>query len=136
MAGEEVERVVCASYTHARRHPMVLGRIAGWTPPFQVSVTQLGVLVGSFLTLHWLRPLWGAVVPGGSALVLLGLPCLLTWMVRRVRLEGRSLPRAGMGWVQLWSTPTTGKAGGQPVREARAGRPGQPWVFVAEGDEG
>jgi hypothetical protein len=130
---EPEERIACASYTHARRHPMVLGRIAGWAPPFQLSVTQLGVLVVSFLTLTWARPVWSLVVPpGASALVLLGLPCALAWVIRRVRVEGRSLPRAAVGWLSLWSHPPGGVARGRAVHERRGQRAGGR-IYVASG---
>jgi hypothetical protein len=112
--------IACASFTHARRHPMVLGRVAGWAPPFQLSVTQLAVLVGSFLTLTSSRPAWSVAVPPGlSTVVLLGLPAGLAWAIRRVRVEGRSLPRAALGWLTLWSQPAGGVVGGRPVRDAR-----------------
>lgn len=119
--------ILCASYTHARRHPMVLGRIAGWAPPFQLSVTQLAVLVCSFLALMWSRPAWTIVVPSGlSGVVLLGGPVGVSWAIRRVRVEGRSLPRAALGWLSLWSQPSAGTVGGRAVREARACRRGGP----------
>jgi hypothetical protein len=125
VAEPDAPRISCASYTHARRHPMVLGRIAGWAPPFQLSVTQLGVLVVSFLVLTWTQRAWSLVIPPGmSVLLLVGLPCGLAWAIRRVRVEGRSLPRAALGWLSLWSHPTGGMVGGRPVREGRPRRAG------------
>lgn len=130
---ESAEPIVCATYTHARRHPMVLGRIAGWTPPFQLTVTQLGVLVGSFLMLVWTWDLWSTVLPGSLATMLvLGAPMSLAWAVRRVKVEGRSIARAGLGFAMLWSAPASGVVSGRPVRDrclcAAGGR-----VFVAGG---
>lgn len=123
--------ILCASYTHARRHPMVLGRIAGWAPPFQLSVSQLAVLVCSFLSLMWSRPAWTIVVPPGlSGVVLLGGPIGLAWAIRRVRVEGRSLPRAALGWLTLWSQPSGGTVGGRVVREVPV-RSGVSRAFVA-----
>ena len=117
----EPDVIVCSSYTHARRHPMVLGRIAGWTPPFQLSVTQLAVLVGGFLALNVTRPLWAPLTPGSAGgVVLIGGPSLAAWMVRRVRVEGRTLPRATLGWLTLWCLPRSGRCGGRPVRNPRA----------------
>jgi hypothetical protein len=102
---------------------MVLGRIAGWAPPFQLSVTQLGVLVGSFLMLTWSRPMWSHLTPPGASLILLvGVPVALAWAIRRVRVEGRSLPRAALGWLSLWSQPRLGSVGGRPVRGVRGVR--------------
>ncbi len=117
---DAVESIVCASYTHARRHPMVLGRIAGWTPPFQLTVTQLVTLLVSFLALLWTAGLWSRFAPGTlQAVVLLGVPIGITWSVRRVRVEGRSLARAGLGWLMLWSSPRTGTNRGRPVSYRR-----------------
>jgi hypothetical protein len=103
---------------------MVLGRIAGWAPPFQLSVTQLGVLVGSFLVLVWSRPVWRFAAPSGaSGVILLGLPIGLAWAIRRVRVEGRSVPRAALGLVVLWSQAPGGTVGGGPLREGRSSHP-------------
>jgi len=111
----------CATYTHARRHPMVLGRIAGWTPPFQLSLTQIGVLLVSFYAMVQTWGLWATALPDSLALILgVGIPVGLTWAVRRVRVEGRSLPRAALGWVMLWSVPPKGTLRGRPHREHRA----------------
>ena len=111
----------CATYTHARRHPMVLGRIAGWTPPFQLSLTQIGVLLVSFYAMVQTWGLWATALPDSLALILgVGIPVGLTWAVRRVRVEGRSLPRAALGWVMLWSVPPKGVLRGRPNREHRA----------------
>lgn len=114
-------QIHCATYTHARRHPMVLGRIAGWTPPFQLSLTQIGVLLVSFYAMVQTWRWWAPVLPSSLALIVgAGVPIGLTWAVRRVRVEGRSLPRAVMGWVSLWSVPTKGQLRGRPHREFRA----------------
>jgi hypothetical protein len=121
MPDEPVELVTCASYTHARRHPMVLGRIAGWTPPFQLSLTQIGVLLVSFFVMVKTWWLWAEPLPGSLALVMgAGVPIALTWAVRRVRVEGRSLVRAAVGWVWLWCTPHKGSLRGRPYRERPA----------------
>jgi hypothetical protein len=112
--------IMCATYTHARRHPMVMGQIGGWTPPFQLTLTQLGVLIVSFLVEMRTWSLWGPLLPRMFAVLLaLGLPCLLAWAVRRTRVEGRSLPRFAMGWVGYMSSPRRGRVGGRPYRSAR-----------------
>ncbi|MBW3643612.1 MAG: hypothetical protein KY447_11940 [Actinobacteria bacterium] len=114
------ELIACASYTHARRHPMVLGRIAGWTPPFQLTITQIVVLLATFAVLTWSWSAWAQRLPGTvSLMVTTGLPMALAWAVRRVRVEGRSLPRAALGYVLVWCAPTAGTAGGRPYRPAR-----------------
>src|SRR5688572_19420529 len=95
MQRDDASPITCATYTHARRHPMVLGRIAGWTPPFQLTISQLAVLLVMFLVLVWTWHLWGPLVPGSSGvLVVVGVPSGAAWAARRARVEGRSLPRA------------------------------------------
>ncbi len=114
------DEILCATYTHARRHPMVLGNIGGWTPPFQLTLVQVGVLLGSYLfevqTWRW----WGAHLPRIVGIVVAaGIPCLLAWAVRRTRLEGRSLPRLALGWLRYLAAPKGGLVGGRPYRPAR-----------------
>jgi hypothetical protein len=134
MPSEVPEGVRCASYTHARRHPMVLGRIAGWTPPFQLTVTQIAVLLGSFFGLVWTWELWAGLLPSGAATaVALGVPTGATWAVRRVRVEGRSLPRALLGWLQLAVTPTAGTVAGRPAR-AGGRRTAGGRIYLAAGE--
>jgi hypothetical protein len=116
-----VAQIHCATYTHARRHPMVLGRIAGWTPPFQLSLTQIGVLLVSCWVMVQTWQLWATKLPSTLALIVVaGVPIGLTWAVRRVRVEGRSLPRAALGWVMLWCAPPKGALRGRPNTEKRA----------------
>lgn len=117
---DEQERLACASYTHARRHPMVLGRIAGWTPPFQLTISQIAVLIISFLGLMWSWGLWARWLPGGLAtMVVLAVPSSAAWAARRARVEGRSLPRAAVGFAQILSGPRQGVVGGRPFRATR-----------------
>jgi len=123
MPPEPPSSIVCATYTHARRHPMVLGRIAGWTPPFQLTVAQIAVLLSTFLALVWSWDLWAPLVPDTLAMLsVAALPTALAWAVRRVRVEGRSLPRAALGWLQLLARPRGGTVRGKPHRPPRAGR--------------
>jgi hypothetical protein len=132
MAEEPAGVVSCATYTHARRHPMVLGRIAGWTPPFQLSLVQIGVLLVSFFVMVQTWWLWAEPLPGSLALVVgAGVPVGLTWAVRRVRIEGRSLPRAAVGWVSLWCTPHRGTLRGRPFRDPPAVQLGSVRMNVA-----
>jgi hypothetical protein len=131
------DKIICATYTHARRHPLVLGHIAGWTPPFQLSLPQLGVLVVVVLVEMKTWRLWGPLLPRSVAvMVAVGLPCGLAWAVRRARAEGRSLARTVLGWVMLLSTPRAGRVGGRPYQPARAADLRKALVFVAAGDDG
>jgi hypothetical protein len=126
--------ILCATYTHARRHPMVLGHIGGWTPPFQLSVTQIGVLLVilwfEMQTWRW----WGTHLPRTVGVVVaIAVPCLLAWVVRKARFEGRSLPRAALGWLSFLSAAPTGRVGGRPYRPPRAAALDRAEVFVAAG---
>ena len=136
MRDDEPTPVTCATYTHARRHPWVLGAIGNWALPFQVTLTQVAVLVISVLVVKETWPLWGPALPGEVAAVLtVGVTGGLTWAARRVRIEGRGPARAAAGWVQFWLTPAEGTAGGRPVREGRSVNLRAVRVYVARGGE-
>jgi hypothetical protein len=133
---QDDEQIVCATYTHARRHPMVLGQIGGWTPPVQLTVVQIGVLIATVLvevkTWRW----WGAYLPTAARpLVFLAVPFLLAWAVRHPRAEGRSLPRTALGWLLFLSRPRRGRVAGRTYRRAAPSRPGRAAVVVAPGAE-
>jgi hypothetical protein len=134
VAEEETSQILCATYTHARRHPMVLGHIGGWTPPFQLSVTQIAVLLAmlwlEMQTWRW----WGAHLPRlVGVVVAVALPCLLAWVVRRARVEGRSLPRAALGWLMLLSMGPVARVAGRPYARSRTSVLSEAEVFVAAG---
>lgn len=136
MTSLDDDEILCATYTHARRHPMVLGNIGGWTPPFQLTLVQVGVLLVSYFievrTWSW----WGAHLPRAIGVVTaIGVPCVLAWVVRRTRLEGRSLPRVALGWVKYLSMPRGGVVGGRPVRRPRPSSPLRHPVYVASLEE-
>jgi hypothetical protein len=117
------DAIHCASYTHARRHPMVLGRIAGWAPPFQLTITQVAVVLVSFISLTWSWDLWAAQLPATFAFAIaVGIPIGAAWTVRHVRVEGRSLARTALGYTMLASAPRAGRVGGRPHRARRACR--------------
>lgn len=119
MAETEVDEVECWSYTHARRHPAIVGKIGGWTLPSPMSPTQLGVLVGSFVVLVQTRGLWGRLPPVLNLVVLAGVPIGLSWAVRHLRMEGRSPVRMAAGLTVLVSRPPGGTRLGRPVRPKR-----------------
>jgi hypothetical protein len=71
-----------------------------------------------------------------GVIVAVGLPCGLTWVVRRGRLEGRSVVRTAAGWVMLWARPRAGWVGGRRHRPQRLHLLGSVPVFVASGEDG
>lgn len=136
MTDDSDDEIICATYTHARRHPMVLGNIGGWTPPFQLTLVQVGVLIVSYVIEVKTWPLWGAHLPVSLALILgAGLPCLLAWAVRHTRIEGRSLPRLAVGWVQFLAMPRRGMVAGRPYRPERAAAPLGGYLYVASAED-
>jgi hypothetical protein len=118
MPDDRAEPIVCASYTHARRHPMVLGTIGDWSLPFQVTITQVAVFLVGLVAVNQTWRFWAPLLPPAVAMIAgVGLPALVACLARRVRIEGRSPLRAALGWVQLWSAPPAGVIGGRPARE-------------------
>ena len=134
---EELDaEIVCATYTHARRHPMVIGQIAGWTPPFQLTLTQLAVLIVTFVVEMQTWRFWGPYLPRlVAALIAFGLPVGLAWIVRRTRIEGRSLPRFAAGLLSYAATPRYGRVGGRAYHPSRSWWPASRYVYVARGEE-
>ncbi len=117
---DAIDVVVCATYTFARRHPKVLGRIGGWAPPVQLSFVQLGTFAVSITVLVWSWGLWASPLPPlARLLVVAGVPASLCWAVRRSRVEGRSLVRAGLGLVTLACQPRGGTVAGRPAPSQR-----------------
>lgn len=125
-------RIACATYTHARRHPMVLGKIGDWTPPFQLTMAQVGVLLGVLFVEVQTWRFWGQVLPPEVGLfVFIAVPAALAWVVRRARVEGRSLLRAVAGWLAYLARPRDGRVGGRANRRARPAQLGMYRVYVA-----
>lgn len=114
--------IACASYTHARRHPMVLGKIGGWSPPVQLSIAQVAVLVSGYGVLLWSWRLW-AVGPGSfNALFFAVAPWAPTWALRAVRIEGRDPVRTALGLLAYASSSRRGVCLGRPVPAQRRRR--------------
>ena len=129
----EAEPIVCSSYTHARRHPMVLGSLGGYALPFQLTLTQVAVGIVVVLGMAKTWWLWAAPLPPLLAYVLtIGLPVVAAFVSRAVRIEGRSPVRAAWGWLCLWTAPPGGRSDGRPVRERPPSNPAA-WRAVVRG---
>ena len=89
------------SYTHALRHPIIIGRIAGWRLPWALSATQLGAIAGATGLLLSTRSLWAHLGGVGNLAVF----CLVVggagWAVRHWRIEGRSPLRVAAGVITV-----------------------------------
>ena len=118
MPDEDQHQVMCATYTHARRHPLVLGtspagprRSRSRCPSWR----DVEVFIVEMMTWRF----WGALLPQTLAIVIaVGLPWALAWAVRRARVEGRTSASAA-GYLRLVSSPPSGQVGGRPYSEAR-----------------
>lgn len=129
--------VACASFTHARRHPKVLGRIGGWAPPVQLSFTQLATFSAVAVALVTSWELWAAWLPPlGRLVVITTAPSLAAWAVRRSRVEGRSLARTTAGFITLACQPRTGTLAGRPAPSGRRAdwRAHRAWVEETTGE--
>lgn len=116
----------CRSYTHARRFPLVIGKVGGYALPTPLTPAQVVVLLGSAALLLATRG-WWAVLPAPTGLVVvMTLPVLLTCAVRHARIEGRTPARAALGALTYLTRPRRGRRGGRRVGAVRPVRVRQP----------
>lgn len=102
------EVVACRVYTHARRHPIVIGNIQGLRIP-PVTPAQLIVGIGSLALLIVTQPLWAHFGGAVNGLLLIAVPLGLAFAARALRVEGRAPWRAALGWFTLAVAPRPGK---------------------------
>lgn len=129
---EPDEAITLQSYTHARTHPWVVGKIGGHALPVQLSPTQVAVLVGSFVVLLKTRMLWAHLGGIPNLMIQVAVPCALTWCLRHLRMEGRSPGRMLLALASYASEPTGGRSLGRPYRKPRVSRLSGTRVFVGE----
>ena len=129
---DPAETIECRSYTFARAHPVVIGKIGGYSLPIQLSPVQLLVLIVSFLVLLWTRALWAHLPGTFNLLVQVLVPLGLAWALRHLRVEGRSPIRMAFGLVSYASTPRDGQVDGRPYREGGSRPLRGARLFVAE----
>jgi hypothetical protein len=109
------------SYTRARKHPLVIGKLPGGgrIPGGPYTITQIVTMVAVFVLLVSTRDLW-AVFGLGNALVIIVAPWGLAWLMRYARLDGRDPARALLGLVVYGTSPPGGRLAGRPQRPFRA----------------
>ncbi|MDQ6797185.1 MAG: TcpE family conjugal transfer membrane protein [Actinomycetota bacterium] len=129
---EPEEGITLQSYTHARTHPWVVGKIGGKALPVQLSPTQVAVLVGSFIFLLKTRGIWGHFGGVPNLVIQVAVPCVLTWCLRHLRMEGRSPGRMLLGLASYASEPKGGRAHGRGYRQPRVAHLSGTRVFVRE----
>lgn len=126
------EHLVCRVYTHARRHPVVIGNIQGLRIP-PVTPAQLLLGVGSLALLLITQPLWAHLGSVLNSLILFGVPLGLAFAVRAIRIEGRAPWRAGLGWMTLLFTSNRGSRLGRTAPpDPRPARSYRPRTWIAE----
>lgn len=109
----------CRTYTHARRFPIVIGRIGGYALPTPLTPTQVVALVGVAAIELSTRHVW-ARLPGAMDLVVaMLLPIAAAWAVRHAVVEGRSPMRFAVGVLTYLLRPRRGTRAGRPVRATR-----------------
>ncbi|WP_439681475.1 TcpE family conjugal transfer membrane protein [Embleya sp. MST-111070] len=114
------EELVGRSYTRARKHPLVIGKLpgAGRLPGGPYTITQIVTMVVVFVVLVITRQLW-ARFGLLNVLVMVVVPWGLAWVLRYARLDGRDPARALRSLMTYASTPADGRLAGRPQRRAR-----------------
>lgn len=131
----EPQPVVFLSYTHALRHPVIIGHVAGWRLPWALSATQLGAVAAAAIVMLAIRPVWAHMGGVGNLVVFCLMVAAAGWAARHWRIEGRSPLRVAAAVATVAIRPRDGVRNGRPVRRFRPVR-GHPVGMVAmEGGE-
>lgn len=114
------EELIGHSYTRARKHPLVIGKLpgAGRLPGGPYTITQVMTMVITFGLLVMTRGLW-AHFGAMNFLLMVLIPGGLAWVLRYARLDGRDPARAVRSLLIYSSTPAQGRLAGKPQRVAR-----------------
>ncbi|MFJ3946069.1 hypothetical protein [Streptomyces griseoaurantiacus] len=114
------EELIGRSYTRARKHPLVIGKLpgAGRLPGGPYTITQVMTMVISFGLLVMTRDLWAHFGAMNFVLMVL-VPWGLAWVLRYARLDGRDPARAVRSLLIYSSTPAQGRLAGKPQRVVR-----------------
>lgn len=111
--------VRCRCFTYPRRFQLVIGKVGGTTLWFPLSIAQMVTLCGSAVVLFYTQALWAHLSAAGNLFVGLGLPVALTYLVRYLRLEGRSPLRTLLGVATYLGAPRAGLHHGRAYRPPR-----------------
>ena len=106
MVEQAVDEVIhFQSYTHALRHPIIIGRVAGWRLPWALSVTQLGAIGATAVALLATRPVWTHLGGVGNLVLFSLFVGGAGWAARHWRIEGRSPIVAAVGILSVALLP-------------------------------
>ncbi|MFM9462856.1 hypothetical protein ACKI1K_08370 [Streptomyces scabiei] len=114
------EDLIGHSYTRARRHPLVIGKLpgAGRIPGGPYTITQIVTMVVVFGFLALTQSLW-AHFGLANILIMVALPWGLAWVLRYARIDGRDPARALRSLFIYASAPAGGRLAGRPQRHSR-----------------
>lgn len=114
------EELVGHSYTRARKHPLVVGKLpgAGRLPGGPYTITQIVTMVVAFGLLVVTREVW-AHFGVMNFLIMIAFPWGLAWVLRYARMDGRDPARALRSLFTYSSAPAEGRLSGRPQRTTR-----------------
>jgi hypothetical protein len=125
---------VFLSYTHALRHPVIIGTVAGWSLPWAMSATQLAAVAAAAVGLLMTRPVWAHLGGVGNLAVFTAVVVGVGWGVRAWRIEGRSPIRFAASLATVVSSPRCrfGVRNGVPAVPPRPLRSHAPRIVIAD----
>ncbi|MFD9052486.1 hypothetical protein [Streptomyces zaomyceticus] len=114
------EDLIGHSYTRARKHPLVIGKLpgAGRIPGGPYTITQIVTMVVAFGALALTQSVW-AHFGLANILIMIALPWGLAWVLRYARIDGRDPARALRSLLIYASAPAGGRLAGRPQRQPR-----------------
>ena len=111
---QEAFSIACHNFSDIRRRPLVIGKLDQVRLPFVVTMPQLAVGAIVFGLRVLSRPAWGMVMSDRLHIVVfVVVPILVAQQVSRTSVEGRSLSKATMGFLRLWTAPRHGAINGR-----------------------